>query len=32
MTLALIAEADTINDQHLWHQHNDWRFYQSSIS
>ena len=32
MTLALIVDADTVSDQPLRHQHNDWRFYQISIS
>lgn len=32
MTLALIVDADTVSDQPLWHQHNDWCFYQISIS
>ncbi len=28
MTLALIADADTVSYQPLRHQHNDWCFYQ----
>lgn len=32
MTLALIVDADTASDQPLRHQHNDWCFYQISIS
>jgi len=32
MTLALIVDADTVNGQPLRHQHNDWCFYQISIS
>lgn len=28
MTLALIVDADTVSDQPLRHQHNDWCFYQ----
>ncbi|OUG58633.1 Uncharacterised protein [Klebsiella pneumoniae] len=32
MTLALIVDADTVSDQPLRCQYNDWRFYQISIS
>lgn len=32
MTLALIADADTVSDQSLRRQYNDWRFYQISIN
>ena len=32
MTLALIVDADTVSDQPLRLQYNDWRFYQISIS
>ena len=32
MTLALIVDADTVNDQPIRRQYNDWRFYQISIS
>lgn len=32
MTLALIVDADTVSDQPLRRQHNDWCFYQISIS
>ena len=32
MTLALIVDADTVSDQALRRQYNDWRFYQISIS
>ncbi|BEO26259.1 Uncharacterised protein [Klebsiella pneumoniae] len=31
MTLALIVDDGTVNDQSLRRQYNDWRFYQISI-
>lgn len=32
MTVALIVDADNVNDQPLRHQHNDWCFNQIIIS
>lgn len=32
MTLALIVDDDTVSDQSLRRQYNDWHFYQISIS